>query len=90
VLEALRRIDGDILILPVAETFTFTDEQGEGLSTLARLDQLEQCCLFDAEIDLGPEAWAAFEDPFPAWRIATAASEDGAEPADDDDDTLID
>ncbi|MFM8704621.1 MAG: GTP-binding protein, partial [Planctomycetia bacterium] len=26
--------------LPVAETFTFTDEQGEGLSTLARLDTL--------------------------------------------------
>jgi hypothetical protein len=35
--------------------------------------------LSDAEIDLGPEGWLGFDDPFPAWRIA----EDGA------DDTVV-
>ena len=43
------------------------------------LQQLDRCCLSDAEIDLGPEAWVVFDDPFPAWRIAT--DEPGAEVA---------
>ena len=34
------------------------------------LHRLDRCCLSDAEIALGPEAWTEFEDPFPAWRIA--------------------
>ncbi|MFM8494476.1 MAG: GTP-binding protein, partial [Planctomycetia bacterium] len=38
------------------------------------LEQLGRCCLSDAELDLGPEAWVEFEDPFPAWRIATDAA----------------
>ncbi len=33
------------------------------------LEQLDGCCLSEAEIDLGPDAWAEIEDPFPAWRI---------------------
>jgi hypothetical protein len=38
--------------------------------------QLDRCCLSDAEIDLGPESWLAFDDPFPAWRIALEDDED--------------
>jgi len=33
------------------------------------LERLDRCCLSDAEIALGPEAWLGFDDPFPAWRI---------------------
>jgi G3E family GTPase len=33
------------------------------------LEWLERCCLSDEELDLGPDAWLEFEDPFPAWRI---------------------
>lgn len=44
------------------------------------LEQLERCCLFDAELDRGQESWLGFEDPFPAWRIV----------AEGDDDTLVD
>ncbi len=54
------------------------------------LQQLDRCCLSDAEIDLGPEAWVVFDDPFPAWRIATdepGEPEGAVEP--DDDDTLV-
>ena len=40
------------------------------------LVQLDRCCLSDAEIDLGPESWLAFDDPFPAWRIALEDDED--------------
>jgi G3E family GTPase len=43
------------------------------------LERLDRCCLSDAEIHLGPDAWLGFDDPFPAWRIA----EDGA------DDTVV-
>jgi G3E family GTPase len=39
------------------------------------LEQLDDCCLSDAEIDLGPEAWVALDDPFPAWRIAAGEPE---------------
>ncbi|MFM7242626.1 MAG: GTP-binding protein [Planctomycetaceae bacterium] len=34
------------------------------------LAQLDRCCLSDAEMDLGPELWHGFDDPFPAWRLA--------------------
>jgi G3E family GTPase len=34
------------------------------------LEQLDQSCLTDAEMDLGPQGWAEFDDPFPAWRVA--------------------
>jgi G3E family GTPase len=47
------------------------------------LQRLDRCCLSDAEIDLGPEAWVAFDDPFPAWRIAAG------EPDADDVDTVV-
>ena len=40
------------------------------------LDQLHLCCLTDAEMELQPEGWLAFEDPFPAWRIASSESEE--------------
>jgi G3E family GTPase len=43
------------------------------------LEQFERCCLSDAEMDLGVDAWLGFEDPFPAWRFAT----------EDDDDTIV-
>lgn len=29
--------------------------------------RLEEACLDDAEFTAGPSAWAAYEDPFPAW-----------------------
>ena len=45
------------------------------------LERLDRCCLSDAEIDLGPAAWVGFEDPFPAWRIAS--------PDTDADDTVV-
>jgi len=40
------------------------------------LEQLDRCCLSDAEIDLGPEAWVEYEDPFPAWRVAAGEASD--------------
>jgi len=43
------------------------------------LDQLDRCCLCDAELDRGPDAWLAFDDPFPPWLV----------PADDDENTVI-
>ena len=46
------------------------------------LQQLDRCCLSDADIALGPEAWTEFEDPFPAWRIAAG---EPAEPDPEDD-----
>ena len=45
---------------------------------LARLDR---CCLSDAEIEGGPEAWLAHDDPFPAWQIA--ADDDAHTPVED-------
>jgi hypothetical protein len=39
------------------------------------LEKFDRCCLTDAEMDLGPEGWLALEDPFPAWRIATAGDD---------------
>jgi len=40
------------------------------------LEQLDHCCLTDAEMDLGPEGWLALDDPFPAWRIAAEGDDD--------------
>jgi G3E family GTPase len=40
------------------------------------LERLDRCCLSDAEIDLGPEGWLGFDDPFPAWRIAEQGHDD--------------
>jgi G3E family GTPase len=40
------------------------------------LEQLDRCCLSDAEIHLGPESWLGFDDPFPAWRIADDGADD--------------
>lgn len=54
------------------------------------LEQLDRCCLSDAEIHRGPDAWAEYEDPFPAWKIAANPSDDDmatssiGEPTDDD------
>jgi hypothetical protein len=31
---------------------------------------LDACLLTDAEMAAGPEAWAAYADPFPAWEDA--------------------
>jgi G3E family GTPase len=52
----------------------------------ALVDRMEACYLTDEEMDLGPEGWLAFEDPFPAWRIATSDDDDDAGV----DDTVID
>jgi G3E family GTPase len=49
------------------------------------LEQLDRCCLSDAEIDLGPEAWVEYEDPFPAWRIAAGEAGDAAPSGSTDD-----
>jgi G3E family GTPase len=46
------------------------------------LAELDACCLTDAEMELGPAGWLAFDDPFPAWVIASG---DG----DDADDTVV-
>jgi hypothetical protein len=53
---------------------------------LARLDR---CCLSDAEIEMGPEAWVGFEDPFPAWRIAAGEPGEAGEAGDTDVDTVV-
>lgn len=43
------------------------------------IDQLHCCCLTDFEMELGPEGWTAFPDPFPAWRISTEEGGDAAD-----------
>jgi G3E family GTPase len=40
------------------------------------IERLDRCCLSDAELDLGPEGWLGFDDPFPAWRIADEGDDD--------------
>jgi G3E family GTPase len=40
---------------------------GVNLDEAALRGALDACLLTDAEMDLGPERWAFFEDPFPAW-----------------------
>jgi G3E family GTPase len=47
------------------------------------LAELHACCLTDEEMTIGPEGWLGFEDPFPAWRIAIGAEDDGMSASDD-------
>jgi G3E family GTPase len=42
-------------------------------------DQLHCCCLTDSEMELGPEGWSAFADPFPAWQIVAEDGDAAAE-----------
>ncbi|MFM7290166.1 MAG: GTP-binding protein [Planctomycetia bacterium] len=56
---------------------------------------LQACCLTDAEMDLGPDGWLGFEDPFPAWQFAVEEGEEAAEVGGEadgrhDEDTVID
>ena len=39
------------------------------------LRQLDRCCLTDAEVHFGREAWLRFDDPFPAWDVVADAAE---------------
>lgn len=43
---------------------------GIGMNRQAIQSGLDQCLLTDAEMALGPEKWATFNDPFPVWRMA--------------------
>ena len=43
--------------------------------------RLDACLLTDDEMALGREAWEAFEDPFPAWKVATEADVETVAPA---------
>lgn len=52
--------------LPVAETFTFEDEDGTSLGDLARLDTMVTV-VDDDELALGEAGWKLLTDPFPAW-----------------------
>jgi G3E family GTPase len=40
---------------------------GQHLEPDQTSDILDRCLLTDAELAAGPEAWKAFDDPFPAW-----------------------
>jgi len=40
------------------------------------LERLDRCCLSDAEIAQGPDAWLGFDDPFPGWLIAEDGGDD--------------
>ena len=51
---------------PVAAIGEVGGEVGGGL-----LDQLEQCCLTNAEMAVGQKAWLDLPDPFPAWRLTS-------------------
>lgn len=42
---------------------------GQSLATKKAIDILDACLLTDAEMQLGPEAWAALSDPFPQWLL---------------------
>ena len=39
------------------------------------LQRLDRCCLTDAEVHFGREAWLRFDDPFPAWDVVADAAE---------------
>ncbi|GLR72185.1 hypothetical protein GCM10007852_30930 [Agaribacter marinus] len=66
--------------LPVAETFTFADEDGVSLSNVAALDTmvtvvdalnfLKDCDEAKQLQDVlkGKEMWAKLPDPFPSWE----------------------
>lgn len=38
--------------------------------------RLDACLLTDAEMALGPQGWAAFNDPFPSWTVEVAETHD--------------
>ncbi|MFQ3663562.1 MAG: GTP-binding protein [Chloroflexaceae bacterium] len=38
--------------------------------------RLDACLLTDAEMELGPEGWAAFDDPFGDWMLLPDDKED--------------
>jgi len=42
---------------------------GQSLDTKNAIDLLDACLLTDAEMHMGPEAWAALSDPFPQWLL---------------------
>ena len=46
---------------------------------------LDACLLTDDELAAGPEAWAAFEDPFPVWGVR-GEDDEGEDDADGDED----
>lgn len=48
---------------------------GIGMDQVEVTARLDQCLLSDAEMALGPEKWAGFSDPFPAWRTAAEMEE---------------
>jgi G3E family GTPase len=42
---------------------------GQGMDEAALRAQLDACLLTEAEMALGPEGWALFDDPFGAWTM---------------------
>jgi G3E family GTPase len=40
---------------------------GQAMDSAVAKAQLDACLLTDAELALGPDAWLAFNDPFPSW-----------------------
>jgi len=47
---------------------------GQDLEKEKILAELRACLLDDREMSLGPEKWAKFRDPFPAWTVEAAAA----------------
>ena len=43
---------------------------GIGMDELAIYDSLQACLLTDEEMELGIQAWAQFQDPFPKWNVS--------------------
>ncbi len=41
---------------------------GVGMDEVALRQRFDACVLTEAEMAQGPEAWAGYEDPFPAWE----------------------
>lgn len=50
----------------------------------AILSLLESCLLSDEEMDLGPEGWEEFEDPFEHWEIMSYYESDEESEEDED------
>ncbi len=42
---------------------------GHNLNQADFREQLDSCLLTDAEFEAGPEAWAEYDDPIPAWEL---------------------